>query len=65
MEDTGSAARLDEAHDQRRAPLEEAKERLRTLNERTKSYIKEHPAACLVGALALGFVVARLARWRS
>jgi ElaB/YqjD/DUF883 family membrane-anchored ribosome-binding protein len=38
---------------------------LQTLNERTKSYIREHPVACLAGALALGFVIARLARWRS
>jgi hypothetical protein len=52
-------------HDESAAPLEEAKERIRELNERAKSYIKEHPAACLVGALALGYVVARFARWRS
>jgi hypothetical protein len=51
--------------DEPAAPIEEAKERLRELNDRAKSYIKEHPAACLVGALALGYVVARLARWRS
>jgi hypothetical protein len=65
MENTGSETKPAEAHESRRPPLEEAKERLKGLNDRTKSYIKEHPAACLAGALALGFVVARLARWRS
>jgi ElaB/YqjD/DUF883 family membrane-anchored ribosome-binding protein len=65
MEDTSSEAKLTEGREQRRASLAEATERLRTLNERARSYIKEHPAACLAGALALGFGGARLARWRS
>jgi ElaB/YqjD/DUF883 family membrane-anchored ribosome-binding protein len=65
MESTGSEPGSAETGESRYTPLEEAKERLQTLNERTKSYIREHPAACLAGALALGFVIARLARWRS
>ncbi len=65
MENTGSETKPAEANESQRAPLEEAKERLTALNERAKSYLKEHPTACLAGALALGFVVARLARWRS
>jgi hypothetical protein len=45
--------------------LDELKQRLDRLNERVKSFIKERPAACLVGAMALGYVVARIARRRS
>jgi hypothetical protein len=45
--------------------LGELKERLALLNERVKNFIKERPAACLVGAVALGYVVARIARRRS
>jgi len=44
---------------------EELKERLASLNDRTKGFIKEHPAACLVGALGLGYLFARIARRRS
>jgi hypothetical protein len=65
MEHTGPAENPADACEQPHPPLDEARRRLKELNERTKSFIKEHPAACLVGALALGYVVARLARWRS
>jgi hypothetical protein len=65
MDNTGSEAKATEMRDEARAPIDEAKQRLRALNERAKSYIKEHPAACLMGALALGYVVARFARRRS
>lgn len=39
--------------------LEEAKQQLSTINEQVKGFVKAHPGACLVGALALGFVVGR------
>jgi hypothetical protein len=55
--DTGSQAP--------RQTIEELKQRLELLNERVKDFIKERPAACLAGALALGYVVARIARRRS
>jgi hypothetical protein len=42
--------------------LEDAKGRLESLNVRVKELVKEHPGACLLGALALGYLVARLAR---
>jgi hypothetical protein len=45
-----------------RPQLEEAKRRLQSINGRATDFIKEHPAACLVGAAALGYLVARLAR---
>ena len=48
-----------------RPRIEELKERIGSLNERAKGFIKEHPAACLVGAVGLGYFFARMARRRS
>jgi hypothetical protein len=45
--------------------IEELRERIVSLNDRAKGFIKEHPAACLMGALGLGYLVARIARRRS
>ncbi len=42
--------------------VEEVKARLEEINERIKAFIRERPAACLLGALALGYLVARVAR---
>jgi hypothetical protein len=42
--------------------IEEAKQQIGRVNGRIKSFIQDHPAACLVGALALGYLVARVAR---
>ena len=42
--------------------LREGKRRLLSLNEQARTLINDHPAACLFGALALGYVVARVAR---
>jgi hypothetical protein len=51
---------IDESHE-----LHELKERLDLLNDRVKSFIEERPVVCLVGAMALGYLVARIARRRS
>ena len=51
-----------------RQPIDEwheLKERLDLLNKRVKSFIEERPVVCLVGAMALGYLVARIARRRS
>jgi hypothetical protein len=48
-----------------RPPLDELKDRLEQINERVKGFIKERPVACLVGAVALGYAIARIARRRS
>ena len=45
-----------------RPQLDEAKRRLQSLNETAVGFIKEHPAACLLGGVALGYLIARLAR---
>ena len=54
--------RQTEGNDGLRPRIEELKERIGSLNERAKGFIKEHPAACLVGALGLGYLFARMAR---
>jgi len=45
-----------------RPKIEEAKQQLGRINGRITSLIQDHPAACLLGALALGYLVARIAR---
>ncbi|MGD0835468.1 MAG: hypothetical protein ABSB49_02360 [Polyangia bacterium] len=42
--------------------LRELKQRLQAFDQRMRKLIKERPAACLVGAMALGYLVARIAR---
>ena len=48
-----------------RPRIEEAKRRLGRLDGQITGFIREHPAACLLGAVALGYLVARVARSRS
>jgi hypothetical protein len=42
--------------------LEAVKQRLVTVNEQVVTFVKAHPAACLLGALALGWLAGRAAR---
>jgi len=44
--------------------IEEAKRGLSDLNTRIKAFVRERPGVCLLGALALGFVVGRIASRR-
>ena len=48
-----------------RASIEELKERIQSINQQAKGFIKEHPGACLMAALGLGYLLARAARRRS
>ena len=48
-----------------RPRIEDAKRRLGRLDGQITGFIREHPAACLLGAVALGYLVARVARSRS
>lgn len=41
--------------------LEEARQNLERLNERVMAFARERPVTCIVGALALGFVVGKIA----
>ena len=40
--------------------LEEAKARLKNLDEKTKDFIRQNPGVSLLGAAAFGFLVGRL-----
>jgi hypothetical protein len=48
-----------------RPRIDDARRRLVRLNDQVTDVIKDHPAACLVGAVALGYLLARIARSRS
>jgi hypothetical protein len=48
-----------------RARIEELSERIQAINDSAKGFIREHPAACLMAALGLGYLFARVARRRS
>ena len=48
-----------------RARIEELRERIQAINDNAKGFIREHPAACLMAALGLGYLFARVARRRS
>jgi hypothetical protein len=45
-----------------RPKIEEVKQQVGRLNGRLTTFIQDHPAACLLGAVAVGYLVARLAR---
>jgi hypothetical protein len=62
MDTTTFKASVDDLGDRVRPKIEEAKQQLGRMNGRITSFIQDHPAACLLGAVALGYLVARLAR---
>jgi len=47
-----------------RPQIENAKQRLSSLNDSMTDYIKENPGKCLVGALAVGYLIGKLASRR-
>ena len=47
-----------------RPQIEHAKQRLSSLNDSATDYIKENPGKCLVGALAIGYLIGKLASRR-
>ncbi|MBK7863324.1 MAG: hypothetical protein IPJ65_32935 [Archangiaceae bacterium] len=53
------------AFQERLAPkLKDAEAQLMDINEKVKGFIRENPGTCLLGALAVGFVVGRIASRR-
>jgi hypothetical protein len=44
--------------------LEQAKEKMNELNSRAKAFIRERPGTCLFGAVAIGYLVGRIASRR-
>jgi len=51
-----------EAGDRLKPRVEEARRQLSSWNDTAIAYVKENPGRCLLGALALGFVVGKIAR---
>ncbi len=47
-----------------RPQIENAKQRLSSLNDSMTDYIKENPGKCLVGALAVGYLIGKIASRR-
>lgn len=45
-----------------RPQIEEAKQKLSDLNGQVVRYIKANPGTCLLGAVAAGFIIGRIAR---
>ena len=62
MDTTTLENKLDGLGDRVRPQIEGAKRRLGEVNGQVTGFIKEHPVACLLGAVALGYLVARVAR---
>jgi hypothetical protein len=44
-----------------RPQIEEAKRRISALNDQVVTYIKANPGKCLIGALAAGYLIGRIA----
>jgi ElaB/YqjD/DUF883 family membrane-anchored ribosome-binding protein len=44
-----------------RPQIEQAKRRLSELNTQASSYIKENPGKCVLGALAVGYIIGKIA----
>jgi ElaB/YqjD/DUF883 family membrane-anchored ribosome-binding protein len=45
-----------------RPQIDEAKKKVLDANDRVVSYIKENPGKCLLGAIAAGYIIGRIAR---
>ena len=65
MDTTSFESSAEDVIDRVRPQIEDAKRRLGRLDGQITGFIREHPAACLLGAVALGYLVARVARSRS
>jgi hypothetical protein len=65
MDTTTFENTVDEVAGRLRPRLEDAKKQLGRLDGGLRAFVKDHPAACLLGAVALGYLVARVARRRS
>jgi ElaB/YqjD/DUF883 family membrane-anchored ribosome-binding protein len=50
-----------ELEDRIRPQIDEAKKKVSDLNDRAVSYIKANPGKSLLGALAAGFIIGRIA----
>jgi len=54
--------RAREIGDRVRPQIEDARRKLESLNDQVTDYIKENPGKCVLGAVALGFLIGKIAR---
>ena len=47
-----------------RPQIENARRKLSSLNDSATAYIKENPGKCLIGALAVGYLIGKIASRR-
>lgn len=47
-----------------RPQIEDAKRKFSSFNDSATAYIKENPGKCLVGAIAIGYLIGKLASRR-
>jgi hypothetical protein len=62
MDTTSFKSSVDDLSERVRPKIEDAKQKIGRINGRITSFIQEHPTTCLLGALALGYIAARVAR---
>ena len=62
MDTTSIKNSVDNLSSRVRPKIEEAKQEVNRINGRVASFIQDHPAACVLGAVAVGYLVARIAR---
>jgi hypothetical protein len=51
-----------EIEDRIRPQIDEAKRKVGDLNDQAVTYIKANPGKCLLGAIAAGYIIGRIAR---
>ncbi len=56
--------RARELQDRLTPQLEQARQNLNELNTRVLSFVRERPGTCLIGALAFGYLVGKIASRR-
>jgi len=66
METTGDKNRiasvLEEKAEEIKIDIEDAKRKLSSFSDSVTTYVKENPGRCVVGAIAVGYLIGRLAR---
>lgn len=56
---------IDDVDDHVRPHIEQAKRQVGCYGDRITQVIQDHPAVCLLGAIAMGYFVARVMRYRN
>ncbi|HVV51028.1 MAG TPA: hypothetical protein VHO06_15275 [Polyangia bacterium] len=55
-------ATVREVGDRVRPQIDQARRRIKSLNHDVTGYIKDNPGRCLLGAIAVGFLIGKIAR---